>query len=138
MVKMLKGVDLSKLDVIIDKNQYQDDLTALFENAVIPETEADDVNVILSKYPLANNWTDLFKNAEVGFDTPDIEIPGEDTYRDMNLTGMFYGTDVVTDIEIPYNVVNATSMFENCKKMTNYIKNWENENYSDLITDRCY
>jgi surface protein len=137
MVKMLKGVDLSKLDVIIDKNQSQNDLTSLFEGADIPETEVENVNRILSKYPSANNWTDLFKNAEVGFDTPDIEIPGEETYRDMNLTGMFYGTDIVTDIVIPKNAVDVTSMFENCKNMKEYVKNWEG-NYPDLITERCY
>jgi surface protein len=137
MVKMLKGVDLSKLDVIIDKNQSQNDLTSLFEGADIPETEVENVNRILSKYPSANNWTDLFKNAEVGFDTPDIEIPGEETYRDMNLTGMFYGTDIVTDIVLPKNAVDVTSMFENCKNMKEYVKNWEG-NYPDLITERCY
>jgi surface protein len=137
MVKMLKGVDLSKLDVIIDKNQYQNDLTSLFESADITDSEVENVNRILSKYPLANNWTDLFKNANVEFDTPDIEIPGEGTYRDMNLTGMFSGTDVVTDIVIPKNVVNVTSMFENCKSMKEYVKNWDG-NYPDLVTEKCY
>lgn len=137
MVKMLKGVDLSKLDVIIDKNQRQDDLTSLFESAIIPESEVGNVNTILSKYPSANNWSDLFKNADVEFDTPDIEIPGEGTYRDMDLSGMFYGTDVVTDIVIPKNAVDVSSMFENCKRMTKYVKNWEG-NYPDLITENCY
>ena len=137
MQYMLKGIDLADLEVVIDKNQSQTDLTGLFENTVIVKEDKEDVNRILSKYPVANDWSDLFKNADMELDTTDIEIPGENTYRPMDLSGMFSGTDVKTDIVIPKNVIDVSNMFENCKNMKTYVNNWDGE-YDGLLTEGCY
>jgi surface protein len=134
---MFKGVDLSKLEVIIDTNKNQTDLTGLFEGAIIPETEIDKVNMILDKFALSTDWSNLFKNANLGFNPDDIRIPDVDSFRLMNLSGMYYGTNVSKDIVITNNVVNVMEMFKNCKFMESYVNNWENY-YSDLLTDDCY
>lgn len=137
MIGMLKGVDLSLLDIIIDKDQAQTDLTGLFENAVIAKDQVSKIESILSKYKRSTNWSRLFKNADISFEPTDIEIPGEDSYRDMNLSEMYFGTNVIKDIIIPNNAVDVSGMFENCKKMKDYLKNWDNE-YNNLVSDRCY
>lgn len=137
MVGMLKGVDLSLLDVIIDKDQSQTDLTGLFENAIIAADQVEKVESILSRYKRSNNWSKLFKNADVKFEPTDIEIPGEDSYREMNFSEMYFGTNVTKDIIIPNNARNVSSMFENCKKMKEYKENWNNE-YDNIVSDECY
>ena len=137
MVKMLKGVDLSLLDIIINEDQSQTDLTGLFEGAILASGQEDKVNSILSRYNMSTNWSEMFKTSVIGFDTPDIIIPGEDSYRSMNLTSMFADSNVKSDIEITDNVVNVTNMFKDCKEIKSYVNNWDN-NYTDLITDGCY
>ena len=139
MKGMLKGVDLEKLDVIIDKAQEQTDLTGLFESAIIPVSKLDKVNEILEKYDRSDNWKNLFKNADVGFDAPDIIIPDESSYREMNLSGMFYGTDVSTDIEIQGNMIDVSEMFRNCRKVKQYLENWNSVSlHPDIKTNNCY
>lgn len=137
MTSLLKGVDLSKLDVIIDKNRDQTDLTGLFEGAIIPASEKDKVNNILDKFVFSNNWTNLFKNATLGFEPTDVNIPDEKTYRYMDLTGMFQNTNVSKDISITKNILNVINMFNGCKNMRTYVKNWE-KTYDNLLTDNCY
>ena len=137
MVNMLKGVDLSKLDIIIDKNKDQDDLTGLFEGAILAESEADKVADIVSKFNISTNWSNMFKGAEIKFDTDVVDIPNENSYREMNLSGMYQGTDIVKDVEITDNVRDVSNMFKDCKNMKEYLNNWENA-YSDLTTEDCY
>lgn len=138
MVSMLKGVDLSKLDVILTKNKSQDDLTGLLSGSVIPSDKLSVVNYVLSKYNMSTNWTNLFKDAELGFESDEIIIPDKSSYRDMDLTGMFNGTNVSRDIPIGSNIISVNEMFKNCKNMRTYLKNWEKSYRSDLITDECY
>ena len=138
MEGMLKGVDLSLLEIKIDKNQSQIDLTGLFEGADIPYTEVGKVNTILSKYTLSTVWSKLFKNANIDFEPTDIEIPGVSSYKEMNLSEMFFGTNVRKDITITPNIKNVSSMFENCRQMKQYKNNWDNEYEADMVTDKCY
>ena len=139
MKGMLKGVDLEKLDVVIDKAQEQTDLTGLFESAIIPVSKLDKVNEILEKYDRSDNWKNLFKNANIGFDSTDIIIPDESSYRNMNLSGMFYGTNVSTDIEIQGNIIDVSEMFRNCRKVKQYLENWNSVSlHPDIKTSNCY
>lgn len=138
MVGMLKGVDLSKLDIIIDKNQYQPDLTGLFENAILDAQSIEKINMILSKYIMANNWSKLFKNADVKFSSLAIDIPDETTRRNMNLSEMFYNTSVSDDIVMTKNIINVSNMFRDCKNMRSYQENWNKTLYSEIVTDDCY
>ena len=137
MVKMLKGVDLSLLDVIVNEDRSHTDLTGLFENAILASGQEEKINNVLNRYNMSNNWSSMFKNAVIGFDTDDIIIPGEDSYRDMNLTEMFAGSNVKTDIELTDNIVNVTNMFKDCKEMKTYVNNWD-KTFSNLVTEGCY
>ena len=134
---MLKGVDLSLLDIIIEKDQAQTDLIGLFEEAIIAEDQLDKIKSILSRYKLSTNWSRLFRKANISFEPTDLEIPGEDSYRSMNLSQMYYGTKVKEDIVIPRNVIDVSSMFENCNKMIDYKENWNNE-YPEINAEKCY
>ena len=137
MVGMLKGVDLSLLDIIIDKDQAQMDLTGLFEEAIIAEDQLDKVKSILARYKRSTNWSRLFRKADISFEPTDLEIPGEDSYRSMNLSQMYYKTKVKEDIVIPRNVIDVSGMFEDCNKMIDYKENWNNE-YPEINAERCY
>ena len=137
MMGMLKGVDLSLLEIKVDKNQLQQDLTGLFEGAIIGEGQVSKVKNLLSKYTLSTNWSNMFKDADIKFEPTDLIIPGESSYREMNLSGMFENTSVSKDIIIEDNAVNVARMFKDCINMKNYNNNWDNE-YSNLITDECY
>ena len=137
MVKMLKGVDLSLLDVIVNNTRSHKDLSNVFEGAIIPSNKLDEVNNLLVKFNNSTDWSYMFKDANMGIKANDINIPDENSYREMNLTGMFSGSNVTDDIEITDNIRNATSMFENCKSLINYKENWNNE-YENLKTEKCY
>ena len=137
MIKMLKGVDLSLLDIIINENQSQTDLTGLFEGAVLPSGQEDKINNILSKYTLSTNWSQMFKTSSIGFNVADIVIPDENSYRAMELVEMFASSNAKNDIELTDNIVNVTNMFKNCKELKTYVNNWDKK-FTNLITDGCY
>lgn len=142
MIAMLKGIDLSKLEVIINGRRSHTDLTSLFEGAILQKTDkfnmVDKVNEILSHYPYSINWTNLFYGADVCFDTVDIDIPDDGSGRTMNLSGMFRATSVKTDIKISNNIENVSDMFRNCVNMVEYLENWNEDYPNGLVPDRCY
>ena len=135
MVAMLKGVDLSLLDIKLNNNRTQEDLTSLFEGATIPSDQLDIVNNILDKFFMSTNWSYMFKDSDINLNPNDLHIPND--YRGMNLEGMFYGSNVNKDIIITNNIRNVKSMFENCKSLTEYNENWNNT-YTNIVTDKCY
>ena len=137
MVDMLKGVDLSLLDIKIDRNKTQTDLTSLFEGAIIDSNQLEKVNNVLDKFSNSTNWSYMFKNSNIQLNPNEINIPKENSYREMNLEGMFYNSNVKHDIHISNNIRNVKGMFENCKDIKTYNENWNNE-YTDLITEKCY
>ena len=136
MRSMFKGVDLSKLNIIINNNKDHTDLTSLFEGAIINEDQLDKVNFILDRFVNSTNWSKMFKNGKLEIEPIDIHIPSS-SYREMNLLEMFESTDVTKDIIITDNIINVTRLFLNCKKMVNYNNNWDNE-YDNLLTENCY
>ena len=140
MVSMLKGVDLNKLKVIINGRRPQTDLTGLLEGSIISgDTDSiAKVNEILSNYSDSNIWDNLFKDANIGFETTDIEIPSEVTGRVMSLAGMFRNTSVSKDIIIEDNIINVSDMFRNCVNMVEYKENWAKEYQNGIVSDRCY
>ena len=137
MQGMLKGVDVSLLDIVVEKNQSQQDLTGLFEGAIIKKDQVSKIKNILSKYKSSIKWANMFKDADIDFEPTDLEIPGASSYREMDLSGMFENTKVTKDIVIEDNAVNVSRMFKNCSNMKVYKKNWEKD-YKNLITDECY
>lgn len=137
MVKMLKGVDLSLLDIIVNENQSQTDLTGLFEGAILPLGQEEKINNILDRYNMSTRWTQMFKSAVIGFDTPNIIIPDENSYRNMELVEMFANSNVKSDIELTDNIINVTNMFKDCKEMKVYVNNWD-KTFTNLITEGCY
>ena len=142
MEYMLKGLDLTKFEVLIQGNRPQQVLTGLFEGAKIHNTNKiksyELVNRLLQCFPLADIWDALFKNADIDFDTdqvpiPDIPISTGDMYR---------GTSITKDIDIPNTMINVQNMFRDCKNLKNYLKNWEKDelDYYDeeMIKSGCY
>ena len=142
MEYMLKGLDLTKFEVLIQGNRPQQVLTGLFEGAKIHNTNKiksyELVNRLLQCFPLADIWDALFKNADIDFDTdqvpiPDIPISTGDMYR---------GTSITKDIDIPNTMINVQNMFRDCKNLKDYLKNWEKDelDYYDeeMIKSGCY
>ena len=140
MEEMLKGVNLDKLEVIINGKRPQTELVGLFEGATISGNEESiaKVNGILSHYSDSTVWDRLFKDANIGFETTDIEIPSEVTGRRMSLASMFRGTSVSKDIYIEDNIDNVSEMFRNCVNMVEYKENWAREYINGIVSDRCY
>ena len=137
MKAMLKGVNLSLLDVTINDTKSQTDLSNLFEGAIIHADQKDKVNNILNKFNNSNNWSNMFKNADIKIKAKELVIPKANSYREMNLSGMFAGSNIADDIIISDNIRNVSDMYKDCKSLTVYEENWENS-YSDLITTDCY
>ena len=142
MEYVLKGLDLTKFDVVIEGNRPQQILTGLFEGAKIYNTDKmksyELVSRILGCYPLADVWDALFKNADIDFDTDDIQIP--DIY--ISTADMYRGTSITKDIDIPNTMINVQNMFRDCKKLKDYLKNWEKDELDyydpDMIKSGCY
>ena len=78
MKNLFKGMDLSKLDIIIPGNRPQQDLTGLFEDAKVISSNSisgkDKANGIINCYPFADVWDGIFKKATLDFDTNDINL----------------------------------------------------------------
>ena len=136
MTNVFKGIDLSKLNIELTNPKVQNNLTSLFEGAIIPANKLSVVNNILSKFEYANNWARMFKNAQFeGINPSDINIPFE---LRMTLEGMFEGSNVTEDIVIPDNAVTVKEMFKDCLGITNITPNWERQFPNPIITDDCY
>ena len=55
-----------------------------------------------------------------------------------NVSSMFKNTDLTSDILIPSNIINCSSMFENCTSMTHIHSNWNNEYNDTIVATNCY
>ena len=133
-VGLLKGVDLNKLNVIIEKNQMQTDLTSYFEGAIIPD--ADQVNYILSKYPFGDVWDYALCSSQMAFSNTEIVIP---TDRYLSLKGFFRESNADKDIVLHNNIVDAQELFMYCENIKEYENNWERNWYEDgFLAYDCY
>lgn len=134
MTGLLRGIDFNKFNVELSVNKNQTDLTGLFEHTIGCDTKT--ITDIMSKFPNSNKWDYLLAYSDV---SPDIvsalEIP---TDRKMSLKGMYKGTNITEDIDLPSNVIAADEMFMNCTKMTTVHENWNKEYKYGITTSNCY
>jgi surface protein len=141
MNNMFKGMDLSKLDIVIGGNRPQQDLTGLFEDAIVSSNDKlsgkDKANGILNCYPFADVWDDVFRRAILDFDTNDIIFP---TNRLMSTANMFRGSNISEDLDMPANFIAVDNMFRDCKSLKTYLENWTKEDFYDpeMTTSGCY
>lgn len=122
MIGMLRGVDLNKLDVVINTDRDQTDLTSLFECATLPTAQniVTKTNNILAKFPKSVIWDYMFKGCDLSFSPKDITIPN----RGLSLKGMYKDSNVTEDVSLPNVVMAVDEMFMNCTGITTYEKNW--------------
>ena len=136
MVELLKGVDLGKLQVNIGGLKIQDDLTSLFEGAIIPADKLSKVNEILACFTNSYKWDSMFKSAQLNGIIPDqINFPTE---QSMSLRYMFAYSDVTKDMEVRDNFYNVDGMFMRCMNLTELTPNWEKEYSYPITTSSCY
>ena len=119
---LYKGIDFNKLKVTVSSKQepYVTDVSGLFEGAIFTEELIDIVDE-MNKYPNSTNWSNLLKNSISDVDSTVLDIPID---KPMNLSGMYEGTDITQDIDLPPNVINVDNMFKDCKNITSYKENW--------------
>ena len=122
MIGMLRGVDLNKLDVVINTNRDQVDLTSLFECATLPTAQniVSKTNNILAKFPNSVIWDYMFKGCDLSFSPKDITIPN----RGLSLKGMYKDSNVTEDVSLPNVIMAVDEMFMNCTGITTYEENW--------------
>lgn len=122
MIGMLRGVDLNKLDVVINTDRDQVDLTSLFECATLPTAQniVTKTNNILAKFPKSVIWDYMFKGCDLSFSPKDIRIPN----RGLSLKGMYKDSNVTEDVSLPNVIMAVDEMFMNCTGITTYEKNW--------------
>ena len=122
MIGMLRGVDLNKLDVVINTNRDQVDLTSLFECATLPTAQniVTKTNNILAKFPKSIIWDYMFRGCDLSFSPKDITIPN----RGLSLKGMYKDSNVTEDVSLPNVIMAVDEMFMNCTGITTYEKNW--------------
>ena len=122
MIGMLRGVDLNKLDVVINTDRDQVDLTSLFECATLPTAQniVAKTNNILAKFPKSVIWDYMFKGCDLSFSPKDIRIPN----RGLSLKGMYKDSNVTEDVSLPNVIMAVDEMFMNCIGITTYEKNW--------------
>ena len=107
------------------------DLTSLFEGCTFED--ATFVNQTIAKFPNASKFDYMFKNSDLT-DASSIIFP---TTR-FTLKGGFMGSKLVSDIDLPLNVIDITECFKDCKDMTHVTSNW-NKNFTYSIAhDKCY
>ena len=122
MIGMLRGIDLNKLDVVINTNRDQVDLTSLFECATLPTAQniVTKTNNILAKFPKSVIWDYMFRGCNLSFSPKDITIPN----RGLSLKGMYKDSNVTEDVSLPNVIMAVDEMFMNCTGITTYEKNW--------------
>ena len=136
MVELLKGVDLNKLQINIGGLKIQDDLTSLFEGAIIPVDKLSKINEFLACFTNASIWDNMFRNAQLNGILPN-QINYPENLR-MSLKGMFAGSDISEDMEVRDNFIAVDEMFKDCMGLTELTPNWEKEYELPLTTEDCY
>lgn len=135
MTAMLKGLDLNKMEVILDVEKVQKDLTSLFEGTIVYSNDLENSKIkkILSKFKYADTYNYIFKNSNI---TNSDAIEFNDAK--ISLQGTFMGSDITSDIELPIKTINATDCFRDCKQLTSITNNWDRKYSYAITTDGCY
>lgn len=131
MTNMLKGVDLSKLEVEVNVNKDQTDLTKLFYGSV--GCDSDKVSHILSKFPKANIRDYMFAYSDI---PAPLELPTN--IKNLSAKGMFKGTSITTDLDLPTNLIAVDEMFMDCVGITTTHENWNKTYPSGFTSTNCY
>ena len=129
---IFKGLDLDRLIITMPEGQLDhSDLTSLFEGCTFED--ATFVNEVIAKFPNANKLDYMFKNSDLT-NAGRIVFPK----NRFSLKGGFMGSKLVSDIDLPLNVVDVTDCFKNCTDMKYVTNNWDKKyTYSMNHTD-CY
>ena len=129
---IFKGLDLDRLNIIMPDGTLEDaDLTSLFEGCTFED--ATFVNNTIAKFTNASKLDYIFRNSDLT-NASRIKFP---TTR-FTLRGGFMGSKLISDIDLPLNVVDVTDCFKNCTSMKYATSNWNKKyTYSIAHTD-CY
>lgn len=129
---IFKGLDLDRLIIIMPDGDLEDsDLTSLFEGCTFED--ATFVNNILSKFPNATKLDYIFKGSDIT-NASRIKFP---TSR-FTLKGGFMGSKLISDIELPSNVVDVSSCFKDCINLKYATSNWSKKFTYSINTTECY
>ena len=136
MIGMLRGIDLNKLDVVINTNRDQVDLTSLFECATLSTAQniVIKTNNILAKFPKSVIWDYMFKGCDLSFNPKDITIPN----RRLSLKGMYKDSNITEDLDLPTKLIAVDEMFMNCTSITTTHENWNKTYPSGFTSTNCY
>ena len=129
---IFKGLDLDRLSIIMPDGDLEDsDLSSLFEGCTFEDTTF--VNNTIAKFPNASKLDYMFKNSDLA-NAGRIVFPS----TRFSLKGGFEGSKLISDIDLPLNVVDVTDCFKNCADMRYVTNNWDKKyTYSMNHTD-CY
>lgn len=131
MTGILKGLDLDKMEVILEVDKPNTDLTSLFESATFSNNEK--IIDILSKFKNADTYKYIFKNSSL---TDASEIEFNDTK--LNLEGAFMNSKITADIDLPVKTINAKDCFRDCKELTSITNNWDKKYTYTIVSEDCY
>lgn len=131
MTGLLKGLDLDKMEVILEVDKPNTNLTSLFESTTFDNNEK--IIDILSKFKNADTYKYIFKNSSL---TDASEIEFNDTK--LNLEGAFMNSKITADINLPIKTINAIDCFRDCKELTSITNNWDKKYSYEIVSDNCY
>ena len=137
MVNVLKGIDLGKLNIVLTNPKVQNNLTSLFEGAIIPADKLNVVNNLIARFEYANTLDNMFKAADLNGIVPSqINLPLQNK---ISLKGMFEASNVTEDLDIPVdNVTAVDNMFKDCLGITELTPNWEKTYNLPMTFEDCY
>ena len=129
---IFKGLDLDRLNIIMPDGTLQDsDLTSLFEGCTFED--ATFVNDTIAKFPNANKLDYIFKNSDLT-NASRIKFPK----TRFSLKGGFMGSKLISDIDLPLNVIDVSDCFKNCMNMKYVTSNWNKKYTYSLVHTDCY
>jgi hypothetical protein len=114
-----------------NKELLDTDISSLFEGCSFENS--DTVNQIISKFSNANNLNYIFKNSDIK-DGSGIVFPSQR----FTLKGGFMGSKLVSDVDLPLNVVDISECFKDCKDMTDVKSQWNKDFTYSIVYDKCY
>lgn len=134
MEGMFRGVDTTKLNIIINKPKMsQLNLSKLFDNAIIDNVNT--VNNVISKFSDATNMNNLMTNAAPINSIENLMLPN----TKLSLREAFMGCKNITkDIIFSNKVVDVHSAFRDCIGITTVRSNWRTSYTSELDYLYCY
>ena len=129
---IFKGLDLDRLNIIMPDGTLQDsDLTSLFEGCTFED--ATFVNNTIAKFPNASKLDYMFKDSDLTNASRIVFPRNRFTFK-----GGFMGSKLVSDIDLPLNVVDVTDCFRDCTSMKYATSNWNKKYTYSMNHADCY